>query len=1662
MIEDRNIRIFLSSTFADMQEERNYLVKKTLPALYTECKKRNVELSVVDLRWGITEEESKTGKVIEICLDEIERTRPFFIGIVGGRYGWIPSESEFKINEHLLLKYPWIKKDIDEGLSITELEMQYGALKNCDNVKSFFFLRDLESVPKKFREEKGSSAYNRLCKLRHSIELAASNGKCKQTLYKSIASLGNQVYSQLFSLIEELYPIKEDNQWAMIDQKQKAAAIRLSKTYTKRNDIFFDDSDRKFPDEIDTNTDKCLLLFGESGYGKTALISSDIGDEIDGIPVYRAIIDDELNSIDKLYRLLLYQISIKIPEFNCPEIYDKDHAIDLNLILSSSLTDAYRFYWVIDGLERLESSEDLSMYWINSLPQSISLILSSSDLGLISKIKYIKKDDKTKQCTIPPLGASSIMNITSVYLKNLSKVLTTKQRSHICAHPVLINPRLLELFLNSIATFGEYEKLNDYIDQFIETKNIDEFIAVFLNRLVDDFGDKNVYNTLSLLSLSQIGVTEQQLRDYLNLAPIDFCSILNAIEPIVKRSDSHLIIVTNTISNSVCKYLETLDKSKENQVRKYIIKCRTIERKELTKTHNYSFWYKTIIKMLNGRWLFVDDMNKNYQINSEIRHQLVKIGKVNKAYAITKNMGIAFLDASTVSLFKNHKNGLFGLLSIWALPIFFKFDKEMLGAYLKMIRDNSTQAQNQLFKRKIELLLIFQKCRKFILNELQDDNIHDGHFERQWSRDNCTNIDPANLTMIANQILTSTIYKNDDINNMLQMAAPLIVDESLKIEDELIYANFCLICCCCHLRLNNISEAIHYYSLQESCCGGYLGNCSHITRFMIAIKNKDFQTCTNIMEQISGEKDVDAIFNRTRFVAMIMDAKGQSLESITSYLKGVAKNIEENDDKQTIFMAVGSWLYIWDLIKIAKESFLIALNACSDCPDKRINCYVNLANCSENLSEKIGFLKERFEFACEMYKNQWRSELTDYANDYLGTLKKESQQDVCNIIDTLLEKYQNLPDNALMSFYNLKGCCMVDIYDKQPETQKFDEALLMFNQSLKYASASEPEYYIVVANRLSLLTRKNDCENYKGQAKQDETILVDYLSQENAEYRESVQSILLDFYFDTDQIDKARGLFESSPLQKEFSPSQTRKILDSYLEDSELLRDAQEKIQRFKDLKDKGDIKEITDWISDEKSKGYNFGIIKSILQMNIQSRNEVAICMSFLYLLDIYEGNVTDIPDDFYREYLFEPDMYSLLYSEATLRWEMQNHTRPTQFSDNNEILQYIEEVNKEVTELSCEKLLSLCNSFNLSSEEYLKVFLNYSTILGNKLPILLDLIDGRNDAASVLNKFIKTIRLKSYDICRQIHTESHRIQKLIGSDNELESTITEVVDDCAHDIFNDGDKAEFSVDLLVEIVDVLKSKKMGNYTLYMVIKSKFDHKDWHGVVSTYHDYAERSTQEVFQSMINLMAAISYGELQEKGKAESIFSQLIKIETEMKWFFVEKYGRFLIQASDYHRLSTISLLYVNNKESIPPEYRVQIEDVLSIAYIYLGKYEEALAIMDAQLNEKLDDKEEIQKMYNERRYKLILFYARQHLDSDALKIFDEIDKTQEVVGKGLKIRVGIELTHLYERHNDEEKASEMRQMVIDNMTVAPFYLQEYEDFVNSTLDFGSASTNTI
>jgi len=59
-----------------MHSERDYLVRFVFPELRERCARRRLHLVDVDLRWGVTEEEAERGRVLELCLDEIERCGP--------------------------------------------------------------------------------------------------------------------------------------------------------------------------------------------------------------------------------------------------------------------------------------------------------------------------------------------------------------------------------------------------------------------------------------------------------------------------------------------------------------------------------------------------------------------------------------------------------------------------------------------------------------------------------------------------------------------------------------------------------------------------------------------------------------------------------------------------------------------------------------------------------------------------------------------------------------------------------------------------------------------------------------------------------------------------------------------------------------------------------------------------------------------------------------------------------------------------------------------------------------------------------------------------------------------------------------------------------------------------------------------------------------------------------------------------------------------------------------------------------------------------------------------------------------------------------------------------------------------------------------------------
>lgn len=168
--------VFISSTFKDMQTERDFLHEKIFPKLRKVIAEYGEDVQELDLRWGIdtvnmTEEES--GRlVLKVCIDAIDRCVPFIIVLLGERYGWIPQENIVaSANDMRVDKY------YRPGMSITNLEIQYGALREESVLEHCVFcmrnpkiISDIEPTYRRIYESESEEHKRKLSELKRIIQ----------------------------------------------------------------------------------------------------------------------------------------------------------------------------------------------------------------------------------------------------------------------------------------------------------------------------------------------------------------------------------------------------------------------------------------------------------------------------------------------------------------------------------------------------------------------------------------------------------------------------------------------------------------------------------------------------------------------------------------------------------------------------------------------------------------------------------------------------------------------------------------------------------------------------------------------------------------------------------------------------------------------------------------------------------------------------------------------------------------------------------------------------------------------------------------------------------------------------------------------------------------------------------------------------------------------------------------------------------------------------------------------------------------------------------------------------------------------------------------------------------------------------------------------------
>jgi len=397
-VQDREIRIFLSSTFKDMQEERNEVMRIAIPHLRSICMERDVLLNCIDLRWGVTEAQTSAAATLLMCLREIDKCNAF-VGMMGERYGWCKTKDGRSPQDKLLLKafevatkeFPWINDFTDR--SVTEVEMRMVVEnKHSGNVSkaAWFFLRDpyyIEHVPSDNRDDFQSEGEFEHKKLTDFKTLLNVSGYPVMP-YNRPSHLAELFLEQLKKYIDEQFPpgmklsALQSERFKHNTFARNFTNIYLPKEnyYTELDKYIAEEKDRVLP----------LIVEGEIGTGKSALLAnwasrySDHHPEDIVVTIFVGCSPSSSQYHTLLYRILeeikdFLSISDDLPPEDNTKIIITEFPRWLDRVMSTHGRN-HRLVILIDSISSLDPRENAKdLVWLpNQFPRNVRVIISSS------------------------------------------------------------------------------------------------------------------------------------------------------------------------------------------------------------------------------------------------------------------------------------------------------------------------------------------------------------------------------------------------------------------------------------------------------------------------------------------------------------------------------------------------------------------------------------------------------------------------------------------------------------------------------------------------------------------------------------------------------------------------------------------------------------------------------------------------------------------------------------------------------------------------------------------------------------------------------------------------------------------------------------------------------------------------------------------------------------------------------------------------------------------------------------------------------------------------------------------------------------------------------------------------------------------------------------
>ncbi len=542
--------IFVSSTFKDFQFERDILHRKVLPQLNSVANKYGDIVNFCDLRWGVDTSEALNeseiaSKVLDVCLEEIDRSHPYMLIFLGERYGFAPGKHIIEKELHRKNKMLDIE-NID--ISVTALEIEYGAL--CDKralENTFFYFREMEGTPPPEYKNEDDLHKQKLDVLKQRIvKLAGDRVHFYKASYKDdevviSTALETQLVEDFGNLFKE--------QWEEIAKLNRfEKELKLHRDYMAekaKNFYGYKDFAQQVVNSFEDVCNKTIVIKGDSGTGKSTLISKICVDmEEDGfivLPFFSGITSMSTNAYDILNTIVYATDFFAYGTKDTEPKKSVGEAMQSITAACDDITARKKLLIVVDALDQLAANKlrnTLEFLPIETAPYTKILVSCLTDLPTpenltVMHMPTLKEEELggILEVNLASIGKHIPKTVKQELLKKKSakkplyiyyalKILALMDKEDFKAIAQETAQRIVEKKKHNIEV-SINEDMESFTVHYLQIVNslpndLDDIAALLLQKIAEKTEPYSATEITSLIGASRHGLTEHHLEVFVS------------------------------------------------------------------------------------------------------------------------------------------------------------------------------------------------------------------------------------------------------------------------------------------------------------------------------------------------------------------------------------------------------------------------------------------------------------------------------------------------------------------------------------------------------------------------------------------------------------------------------------------------------------------------------------------------------------------------------------------------------------------------------------------------------------------------------------------------------------------------------------------------------------------------------------------------------------------------------------------------------------------------------------------------------------------------------------------------------------------------------------------------------------------------------------------